>query len=296
MPDDLQNMSPLEEWNAGQYHQFMRPTCSATLYPNRPALLRTALAVLGELRHHENNPSGPCLAARVAFDQPVPRHCLLVIWRDQRMMEYFDPDATPPPPIVAVDGGTGGGVGDGTGGGTGGGTGHATGPLLDPTHAFETCLRKIAAFWGYTFHGSDEIFGTVRTYHIGPEQAIYDRIFPPPQRAAAVFVRTLVVERLTGAYGRQKLPGPLQQHVTSCTEQGHGADNLFWCLYALQQADADGTCLRTWVRGRDWYEGAVDYVTIGARVTKHLIGALDAVAGACRRARFDRRLELGILT
>jgi hypothetical protein len=255
-------LHPLEEWTTSKYLWFMRPICFMTLHPNRP-LLQTALRVLEEqlVMRRAKTVAGDCVAVTVRFDQPRPHTCVLVCWPDRGLAEYFDPNA----PIQPEH----------------------------PRMVFETCLRAICTSkWRLDFSGTKEIFGPLRSYSAGNGQLLRGRVFPAPQRAGSVFVQSLL---LSGAdHGRNKLAPALQQYVDCCAKMGPDAANLFWCLNVLQQATTDGCTLRTWVRTRVWYQGAVDYVTIGALATKHLIASLEAVVFACRRL-VDNFPELSIL-
>ena len=258
-----------------------RPRCTLTLYPNRPVLLQTGLILIAELaiyrkvharkRAHGSQATlengrgvapgaNECFAVRVQFDVPVKRACLLVVWTRLRLVEYIDPSAEVPE--------------------------HAH------VHRFEACIRSLCTrCWRFSFHGTQETFGPSRWYASAHNDALRDRIFPPPQRAARAFIQSLLHQQVVpndpnrdpirNANSSQHIHlsqgdscGAMAQLVVAVTTDAI-RDDLFWILHVLQQACLCRCTVGRWIQSRDWYEGAVDYATTGARMAKHLLRVLD---------------------
>ena len=183
----------------------------------------------------------PYLAVRVQFDVPVKQACLLVVWPARRLIEYIDPNADVP---------------ENTG-----------------AHQFELCMRTICiACWKFKFRGTHETFGPSRWYacEYNAAGALRDRIFPPPQRASRAFLANVNKYAFAGC-GR---PSDIEQLYRAVAD-GRFRDDMFWITHILQQAFKRGGLVGEWIQSRDWYEGAVDYATTGARMAKHLLRVVE---------------------
>lgn len=290
-----------------------RPRCTLTLYPNRPVLLQTGLLLIAELAIYRkvsarkrafkgmrcnsrlcegsqvtpengrgvDRDANECLAVRVQFDVPVKRACLLVVWARLRLVEYIDPSAEVPEQVHV--------------------------------HRFEACIRSLCTrCWRFSFHGTQETFGPSRWYASAHNEAMRDRIFPPPQKAARAFIKSLVSHQmLCDEQSREPSRDPIREpnrepnrnpsrddpsrnamsshRIHSSHGECDGAmaqlvvavttdairDDLFWILHVLQQACLCRCTVGKWIQSRDWYEGAADYATTGARMAKHLLRVLD---------------------
>jgi len=255
----------LLEWNSGGYWVLMRPpSVPIVLYPNRPLHIGVRLAMLHDIYVQPSaSTKGTCLPIHIQFDMPAPHYCVALVWPRKKLIEYFDPNAS-------VEG------------------------QYSMPRRWESVFRNVCeAKWKYTFRGTEEIYGPTRTYSVGGGP-VKDRIFPPPQRAARRFMKRLKRERASQRNGKIPLDKSLEEFLACVEEQGDGIVNLFWCKHVVEEATVEGVDIATFIKTRDWYEGAVDYLTIGARVLKYFIRAVEESVMRCQRY-FEHFPDMGIL-
>lgn len=241
------------------------PTVPIALYPNRPLHMCVRLAMLHEVyvKRPPVNTSCIPIPIHIEFDMPHTHYCVALVWPERRLIEYFDPNASFEDE-------------------------YSVGRRWESVFR-EICVSK----WRYTFHGTEEIFGPTRKYSTGDERVI-DRIFPPPQRVARRFMHRLKKERARQGGGRLPLDKSLSDLLQCVEEQGENIVNLFWCKHVVEEATVEGKVLATFIKTRDWYEGAVDYLTIGARILKYFIGAVEESVMRCQRY-FHHFPDMGVL-